>query len=107
MIYDRNKKPFEEGLYKDATIPDNTPSVYLLSSKEGMWIARSSSGSVYELGLPQGLPDSSIMPEGMVDASSLEKMTQPEIFRVIRVVSERIKEDSSLLALLAGVNNIS
>ena len=103
MVKDRHSLDFQEGLYRDSSA---NPNIYHLTTRDGMWLARSSSGQIYEVDLPQGLPDSSIMPEGKVDASELERMSQEQVFSVIKTISKRISRDSATLALLAGANNI-
>jgi hypothetical protein len=105
MLKDKNQKPFVEGLYRNRIFGDIS-KIYYLKETHGMWIARNSSGEVYELDLPQGLPDSSLMPEGKIDASHLERMTVNHTLRVIRELSQRIKQDSEVLTFLAQYNVI-
>jgi hypothetical protein len=71
--YDKNSP--QEALYRE--VPTDIalgPRFFRVYQAEGVWKAEDAEGRQLVLGLPQGLPDSSIMPEGMYDFSRLKSV---------------------------------
>ncbi len=84
-LKDRSNLSLENGFYLGVFEED----CYEVFRRDGKWMATDGRRE-YELGFPKGLPDSSIMPEGQVDASSLVRLPDKDIGEKVMGLSEEI-----------------
>lgn len=79
LIKDYEKKEFKQGIYVNfysnntigSIVQEILPEYYRVYKEGKKWCAEAMDGKKFELGIPQCMPDSERMPEGMLNSSDL------------------------------------
>lgn len=100
-VVDRNRHPFRQGIYTDGNInsPESSQFYEVFKTEEG-WRARGVNGKVYIIDYPEGLPDSSIMPKGKIDAAELTYVKRSELGFAIHRLATLSRETSKKRSFL-------
>ena len=106
MLTDNDKKRLRTGIYEiydgwsHERAKNKNPTVYQVYQEKDIWKAKSPSGEVYILDIPQGLPDSSRMPKGKINVSELTRVSIKEACKYIQNMKEHIPELKQKINLL-------
>ena len=100
-LVDKNQHQFRQGIYTGGNInfPESSQFYKVFKTYEG-WKARGINGEIYSLAYPRGLPDSSIMPQGQIDASELSYVKKTEADMVLSKLTKQLRETAKKMAFL-------